>query len=71
MKLKFEIEVTDAGVACSGTYEGLDAYENQTANIMAIGALEIARSSLLAQRWGLRHQPPIVPASCKVDEEGA
>lgn len=61
MKLLFEIEVTDeGGVACRGTVDGMSAYSSTRANLIAIGALEIARSSLLAQRWGLRHNEPLV-----------
>lgn len=66
MKLRFEIEVGEQGVMCAGTVDGEDVYDNATANLIAVGALEIARSSLLAQRWGIRHKPALVPETCAV-----
>lgn len=53
MQLTFIIDVSEGGVRCSGTANGADAYANAEANVIAIGALEIARASLLAHRWGV------------------
>lgn len=61
MKLTFEIEILeDGGVKCKGHFNGADVYDQMTANIMAVGALEIAKQSLLAQRWGMKLNPNVV-----------
>jgi len=53
MKLVFSIEIDKKGLHCSGDVNGNDAYKDIEANVLAIGALEIAKASLLAHRWGM------------------
>lgn len=61
MKLTFAINITEeGGIGCSGELDGMDVYGTTQANLMAVGALEIAKASLLAQRWGLRNNEALV-----------
>ena len=64
MEINFKLTVKDGKVSCSAMVDGLDAFDNATANILTIGALEVARASLLAARWGVDigplKQEPIV-----------
>jgi hypothetical protein len=53
MKLIVTIDVDESGVRCGATANGADAYTSCEANTLAVGALEIAKASLLAQRWGI------------------
>ena len=53
MKLVVSITTDDGGVRCSATVDDADAFNSVEANTMAVGALEIAKASLLAHRWGL------------------
>lgn len=70
MKLTFVIEVTDDGVRCHGDSDGEDVYGSARANLMAVGALEIAMSSLLAQRWGLRNNHSLGVGDKTEENEG-
>lgn len=60
MEMVLTIEITGAGVKCRGVVNGEYPYGSQEANLIAVGALEIARSSLLAHRWGLQLNKPLV-----------
>lgn len=53
MKLTVTIDADETGVRCQATMDGADAIEVSEANILAIGALEIAKAALLARRWGV------------------
>ena len=61
MILNIKIEANDKGLSCSATVDGADAFGVVEANTYAIGALEIAKASLLAQRWGVSIGAPLVP----------
>lgn len=71
MKLTFKIDVTeDGGVGCTGHLDGMDVYGTTHANLMAVGALEIAKASLLAHRWGLRNNEALVKPETPMPIEG-
>lgn len=53
MRLTVYIETTDEGVRCCAEMDGVDAHTSSEANIAAIGAIEVAKASLLARRWGV------------------
>jgi len=63
MQLNFTITTNEQGVLCSGNLEGEDVFTQAQANLIAIGALEIAKNALLAARWGieLRSKPTATP----------
>lgn len=66
MKLTVYIESTpEGGITCRACAKGENAMTHAEANVFAIGALEIARASLLARRWGVDisgcKQTPILP----------
>ena len=60
MILNIKIESIDKGIICSATIDGTDAFNNIEANTFVIGALEIAKASLLARRWGVEIGSPLV-----------
>jgi len=60
MILNIKIESNDKGLSCSATVDETDAFNNVEANTFAIGALEIAKASLLARRWGVEIGMPLV-----------
>ena len=60
MILNITIESNDKGLNCSATVDGMDAFNHVEANTFAVGALEIAKASLLARRWGVEIGMPLV-----------
>jgi hypothetical protein len=71
MKLTFVIDVTEGGgVGCRGDLDGMDVYGTTQANLMAVGALEIAKASLLAQRWGLLNNESLVKPETPMPDMG-
>jgi len=53
MILKITITTNKKGIGCNASVDGADAFSSVEANTFAIGALEIAKASLLAHRWGV------------------
>jgi hypothetical protein len=53
MDLNIKIHVENGIVQCSAMLGPDSAFANAHANVTAIGALEVAKASLLAHRWGL------------------
>lgn len=54
MKFTIQVEVTDTGIHCKTLqFDAGDIKSPIEANTLAIGALDIARAALLAQRWGI------------------
>ena len=52
MKLVLTVEADSDGVLCSASVDATDMKQADV-NLYAIGALEVAKASLLAQRWGV------------------
>jgi len=70
MILNIKIETNSKGLSCSATVDGADAFSNVEANTFAIGALEIAKSSLMARRWGVNIGTPLVaPPESTLEED--
>lgn len=68
MKMVVEIEQSVGGIMCRATVTpdaGEPTPEREQVNLWAIGAIEIAKASLLAKRWGLNigamKEGPLVP----------
>jgi hypothetical protein len=63
MKLTVTIETDAGGVKCHATTDDLGMSQADL-NLLSIGALEIAKASLLARRWGVNignfDQEPII-----------
>lgn len=53
MKIVITIDADETGLRCSADVNDASGYSDAEANVFAIGALEIARASLLARRWGI------------------
>jgi len=69
MRLQITIESSPDGVVCSATTD-LAGLKPADVNLHTIGALEIAKASLLAQRWGVNvggfdREPLIKPVLIK------
>ena len=68
MKLKIEIDVDNDGVTCTSSLErtkGEAKMSQVNLNTLSIGALEVAKASLLAGRWGMnignmKANPPLI-----------
>jgi hypothetical protein len=52
MKLFLEIDADDDGVRCTARMDA-PGMKQADANLYAIGAIEVAKASLLAARWGV------------------
>lgn len=53
VKIVITIYADETGLRCSADANDASGYSDTEANVFAIGALEIARASLLARRWGI------------------
>ena len=53
MKLIVTIIANKDGVTCDAEIADVDCLSPAEVNLMSVGALEIAKASLLAQRWGV------------------
>ena len=53
MKLIVTIITNKDGVTCDAEMADVDCLSPPEVNLMSVGALEIAKASLLAHRWGV------------------
>ena len=52
MKLVLTVEADSSGVRCGASVDATDM-DQADLNLYAIGAIEVAKASLLAHRWGV------------------